>query len=395
MLPLQPEKNDSASAEILEAENREELENHEDVGAPWISRPWDPTDIRITTKTFSLREIFLQIMEDELDLAPDFQRAFVWKDAQQVRLIESILLGIPLPAFYFNLDKSGTNQVVDGVQRLSTLRNFMTDELVLWEQNLEYLKNLQGKTFSTLDPATRKRFGATQIVAHVIEPTTPDEVKYDIFSRVNTGGSPLTAQEIRHCMSKNLSRDFLKRLVESSYFDAATGKKFWTKDSNGKPIRNNARMMDREMALRFCAFHSMNLNEYSNSASLDAFLLHFTRLIDRGETSTGLDLNALEKLFIQAMLNSHTILGTLAFRRLASNGSRGAINRAIFESQAIALAEFELDDLLPFKEKIRKAFLDLFANQDYDNAVRFGTGSPLKVTRRINLAREAVIKAIS
>lgn len=376
------------------AETLLENDEQEDVGTPWLTRPWDPTDIRITTKTFSLREIFLQIMDDDLDLAPDFQRAFVWKDAQQVRLIESILLGIPLPAFYFNLDKSGTNQVVDGVQRLSTLRNFMSDELVLWEQNLEYLKTLGGRTFSTLDPATRKRFSATQIVAHVIEPTTPDEVKYDIFSRVNTGGSPLTAQEIRHCMSKSASREFLKELVESPAFDAVMDKKFWTKDLKGNLVRNNVRMMDREMALRFCAFYSMNLEDYSKSASLDAFLLQFTRLIDQGKIDQGLDLGNLKNAFFRAMVNCEAILGKFAFRRTSTNGNRGGVNRAIFESQAIALADFDLNEVLPFKDKLKKAFAELFLNQEYDNAVRFGTGAPLKVNRRINLAREAVERVI-
>jgi hypothetical protein len=177
-------------------------------------KPWDPKYIRITTKNFSIREIYSQISEDELDLAPDFQRSFVWNLRQQTRLIESILLGIPLPAFYFNQDISGAHQVIDGVQRLTTVRLFMSDLLVLAASHLEYLSSLGGLRYSTLDAAVRRRFSGTQIVAHVIEPQTPDEVKYDIFNRVNTGGSPLTAQEIRHCMSKQRSRAFLAKLVD-------------------------------------------------------------------------------------------------------------------------------------------------------------------------------------
>jgi len=118
---------------------------------------------------------------------------------------------------------------------------------------------LKGLLYSTLEPATRRRFAGTQIVAHVIEPQTPDEVKYDIFNRVNTGGSPLTAQEIRHCMSKTRSRHFLKALVESPNFDKALGDVFWNKDSTGNLVRDNLRMSDREMALRFCAFRSVRL----------------------------------------------------------------------------------------------------------------------------------------
>jgi Protein of unknown function DUF262 len=145
-------------------------------------KPWDPKHIRITTKNFTVREIYTQIEDNDLDLAPDFQRSFVWKISQQIRLIESILLGIPLPAFYFNQDSLGAHQVIDGVQRLTTVKHFMSDNLVLEEPHLEYLKALRGLSYSTLDPATRRRFAGTQIVAHVIEPQTPDEVKYDIFS---------------------------------------------------------------------------------------------------------------------------------------------------------------------------------------------------------------------
>jgi len=102
-----------------ETEARVELEDKS--GDDLRVKPWDPKHIRITTKNFTIREIYTQIEENDLDLAPDFQRSFVWKSSQQIRLIESILLGIPLPAFYFNQDKSGAHQVIDGVQRLTTV----------------------------------------------------------------------------------------------------------------------------------------------------------------------------------------------------------------------------------------------------------------------------------
>ena len=375
-----------------------QLEAEDKSGADLTVKPWDPKDIRITTKTFTLREIYTQIQETDLDLAPDFQRSFVWKEKQQVRLIESILLGIPLPAFYFNQDKFGAHQVIDGVQRLTTLRQFMSDTLELNVEYLEYLRNLKGKTFSTLDPATRRRFSGTQIVAHVIEPQTPDEVKYDIFNRVNTGGSPLEAQEIRHCMSRNRSREFLTRLVQSPHFDQAMGRFFWLKEPSGTWVRNNQRMTDREMALRFCAFYITPVDEYARTSSLDAFLLQFTRLIDNqpDQGLQHLDLEDLASKFEQAMQNCHAIMGAGAFRRwLPGPGRRGPFNRAIFESQAIALADHSLTDLLPHKDAIKQAFRDLFLDPDYDNAVRFGTGSHLKVERRITMPRQALATILS
>jgi hypothetical protein len=350
-------------------------------------KPWDPKHIRITTKNFSIREIYSQILENELDLAPDFQRSFVWNQRQQTRLIESILLGIPLPAFYFNQDSSGAHQVIDGVQRLTTVRQFMSDVLVLDPVHLEYLSTLGGLRYSTLDPALKRRFSGTQIVAHVIEPQTPDDVKYDIFNRVNTGGSPLTAQEIRHCMSKQRSREFLARLVERESFDRATSWAFWSRDPDGQPIRDNQRMSNREMALRFCAFRNVSLDAYAQASSLDAFLLEYTRRIDgmSEPPAASPNLDDLEAAFERAMANAVSILGNGAFRRWPPAASRrGPINRAIFESQAIALSEYPEEVIAQHCDAIALAFRKLFDDPEYDSSVRSGTGDVRKLKRRLD-----------
>jgi hypothetical protein len=263
----------------------------------------------------------------------------------------------------------------------------MSNVLFLKDTHLEYLKDLQGLKYDTLDPPVRRRFAATQIVAHVIEPQTPDEVKFDIFNRVNTGGSPLTAQEIRHCMSKARSREFLRSLVERDCFDQATERTFWAKNPDGRLIRNNRRMADREMALRFCAFRSTSISDYEQAGSLDSFLLEFTRKIDSGAVPPA-QLIDLESAFEKSMINCVTILGDAAFRLWPPNASRrGPINRAIFESQALALAEHENDVLLPFKDRIVASFRELFNDQVYENSVRFGTGDPRKVERRLTNPR--------
>lgn len=375
----------------------DEIIEPEDVSGDILTiKPYDPSHIRIITKNFTIREIYSQIEspDNELDLAPDFQRSFVWKERQQVRLIESILLGIPLPAFYFNQDKDGAHQVIDGVQRLTTVKRFMSNQLILETKHLEYLKDLGECSFEKLDPASRRRFSGTQIVAHVIEPQTPDEVKYDIFNRVNTGGSPLTAQEIRHCMSKSRSRSFLKKLVESDEFDKATKYAFWSKAENGEFVRNSHRMTDRELALRFCAFRKSTITEYEKSSSLDAFLLDFTRKLDNPQEIPNLAI--LKKEFNQAMENSEFILGEYAFRRcLPGVSRRGPINRAIFESQALALADYSQKTLEKHKKKIYNGFRSLFLDEKYDAAVRSGTGDARKIQRRIEKTHDMLREILS
>jgi hypothetical protein len=383
-MPVEPEL---AEDELI----GEDAVEQEDAGSTAHIKPWDPKQIRITTQSFTLREVVEQINEKTIDLAPDFQRDYVWKARQRTRLIESILLGIPLPAFYFNQDSDGSYQVVDGVQRLSTVRLFMADGHSLDKQDLEYLTKLHGHTYSNLDVADLRRFRSTQIVVHVIEPQTPDEVKYDIFGRVNTLGSPLSTQEIRHAMSKDTSRSFLRSLAELEAFDVATGWKFWEK---GRLVRNSGRMMNQELALRFCAFRRYDEADYKRFGSLDAFLVDFTKRLDGrtdGARVTESDRGALRSEFERAMTNAAQVLGYNAFRRLTpGQPRRGPVNRAVFESQAVALADYAPETLLPHKAEIEQAFRDLFANQDYLRAVAIATGDAAAVNRRLQLPREVL-----
>jgi hypothetical protein len=381
----------------LEEENLSaEIVDDEDTSSSiFNSKPWNPAKIRITTKNFSLREVVDQIRDDDIDLSPDFQREYVWKRRQRTRLVESILLGIPLPAFYFNQDDDGTYQVVDGVQRLSTIHLFMEDGHVLEANDLEYLKDLDGLKFSELDPAALRRFRSAQIVVHVIEPQTPDEVKYDIFGRVNTLGSPLSTQEIRHAMSKSRSRNFLKDLSEMSEFDLATGQNFWIRNPEipGKFLRDTGRMMNRELVLRFCAFKNFSSEEYRSYPSLDSYLVEFTRRLDgrseRAAHITDHDLFEMKQEFQRAMVNASTILGKAAFRRWPLNVTRrGPINRAVFESQALALAGYRLEDLLPKQEQILTSFRKLFEESEYARSVTVGTGDPRRVETRLVRAKD-------
>lgn len=360
-------------------------------------KPWDPGKIRITTKSFTLREIVGQIEDKEIDLSPDFQREYVWKARQRTRLIESILLGIPLPAFYFNQSEAGAYQVVDGVQRLSTIALFMTNEHRLSHIDLEYLSDLHDKTYTQLDTAAVRRFRSTQIVVHVIEPQTPDEVKYDIFNRVNTLGSPLSAQEIRHAMSGQRSRDFIGKLAESEAFDAATEQQYWKKNAEGTKVRDSGRMANRELALRFCAFRHSTIEQYRQFSSLDAFLMNFTKRIDRTVEPiiTDNELEELASAFARAMTAAREILGQAAFRRWPSKADRrGPINRAVFEAQANALADHPLKALLPRRDEVVAAFRATFDEGEYLRAVTVSTGDPNKVAYRLQHTRLVLADAL-
>lgn len=131
-------------------------------------------------------------------LDSEFQREDVWRRDRKAELIESILMGLPLPIFYFNQDKYGRLVVIDGRQRLTALFRFMDNEFPLTK--LKVLSDLNGKRFHELPPLLQGKIEDYQIQAHVILPPTPDRLKFDIFDRVNRGGMSLNKQEIRNAL---------------------------------------------------------------------------------------------------------------------------------------------------------------------------------------------------
>lgn len=344
--------------------------------------PWDPEKIRIHTKHYSLRQVVDMIHEGDIDLAPDFQRQYVWKARQRSGLIESLLLGIPLPSFYFNEDDTGRLQVVDGVQRLTTIYRYVTEpEVGLGE--VTYLHDLQGHGFGDLAAPFRRRLNSAQFVAHVIDPQTPYRVKFDIFRRINTGGTPLSAQEIRHCMSKSQSREFLKRLVSDKSFVTATG----------GALMNHPRMADREVALRFVAFRLFTSDDYEQHGSFDEFLGFVTNQLD---DPTGEDLDNLRREFVRGMTNGYAVFGENAFRKWPWDATRKSpINRALFESWGTVLADYEEAAIRSAAEELVSRAREMMTSDlEFLHSISSSTGSIRNVRTRLGKVRELAAEVV-
>lgn len=348
-----------------------------------ILKPYDPTLIRVDPKSFSLRNVLDMIDDKDLDLAPDFQRMRVWTLEQKSRLIESILLRIPLPAFYFSSNTEGFMQVVDGVQRLSTIHDFARNNAFPL-QHLEYLdRELGGKSFSDIEGTIwGKRINATQIIVNVIDPQTPTRVKFDIFKRINTGGSPLKAQEIRHCMSGTRSRELLKRLTGLKSFDDATGGR----------LSGHLRMADRELVLRWVAFTLLDdLKDYGGDdiATLEDLLNITTERVDKDES---IDLERLLDRFDCAMILAHNLFGRHTFRKwMLNDNSRYPLNKALFESFSVPLGKINRINLVDKKKDIQQAFRELCSNDGFFiSSISAGTGDPKKVRYRFQKINEII-----
>lgn len=361
-----------------------EAEKGPEEPAAEIAKPWNPEQIRVNTKQFSLRNVLDMIDDESLELAPDFQRGQVWKRKQKSQLIESVLLQIPLPAFYFAEDSNGLMRVVDGLQRLSTINDFVRggDEGTQKRfplRDLEYLE-LDGKYFDDLPAPWKRRINNAQIMVHVVDPTTPPDVMYDIFKRINTGGTPLNSQEIRHCMSKARSRDILKRMTMLPEFNKAT---------NG--MSGHPRMSDREMALRFTAFRLLGVGGYAEHAAIDLFLQHTTTLLDDPANVSGAKVDELVDGFRRAMSHAYLVFGDHAFRKWPLGYEyRNPVNRALFETWSIALAQHDTADLKRRKDAVINAARELMTSDHrYLESITSSTGDVGRVRYRFSATEQA------
>ncbi|MEM6298760.1 MAG: DUF262 domain-containing protein, partial [Bacteroidota bacterium] len=217
-----------------------------------ISVPFDPNDIKIDVKNLTIQHIIERLEHHEINFFTDYQRMpDLWDDGKKSRLVESVLLNLPLPSFYFDGNKDDSWDIVDGLQRVSTINHFVRgieneygnrDKLVL--QELEFLKQYDGFTFEELPRPLQRRFKAFSISVYVIQQGTPIQVKYNLFKRINTAGLILSPQEIRHALNQGIATEFVKELAETEAFKQATDN-----------IIRSDRMQDRDFTNRFLGFY--------------------------------------------------------------------------------------------------------------------------------------------
>ena len=354
-----------------------------------ITEPFDPTLIRVNTKSMTIDLVLRRIKEGALDLSPNLQRSNfqrmgnIWTNGAQSRLIESLLIQIPLPAFYIDATDEEHWIVVDGLQRLTALKRFIIDEELKLSE-LEFLTDLNGMVFSELIPRFRRRIEETQITINTIEEGTPSNAKFNIFKRINTGGLPLSSQEIRHALNQGQATRLLTRLAESEEFLTAT-------DHSIKDIRR----ADQECVLRFIAFTLAPYRTYA-AEDFDRFLNDTMRRMNEMAEK---ELAFLTPGFMQAMVVAHKIFGTDAFRKKDSrNGRRYPINKALFETWAVSLGQLDKEKtsvLIEKGEMLIDKFIDLVNDRDFNDAVSFGTKAIKKVNLRFSKIEGIIQEVLS
>lgn len=397
LLPVDPDDTFEGE-ETLGAELREKLSSPE----PDTTSIYPDAIVNIVPESASVFQLKRKLDKTPplIKLDPDFQRHAVWTPKQKSELVESILMGIPLPLIYVKEDDKGVYIIVDGRQRLTTLFQFMSHEFSL--QNLNVLKDLNGAYFSEatksgtkfdkfLTQTQQSKIEDCQLTLHVIKPPTQDRVTFDLFDRVNRGGTRLNNQEMRNAIYQGEATKLLNTLVSFDSFKKAT-------ENSIKPDR----MKDKYLVLRMIGFYFWRKKWLLSVKEKGSPPVEYRSDLEDFLGKTMLFLNdpvgikyceGFPEYFDKAMTACGTVLGTGCFRLpKKGDGPRRPINMALFET--VSYLVIELIDLLDKKpDSIRNGFTKLLSDEKFIRSTEYTVDSNISVYKRFEIV-ETVIEEI-
>lgn len=332
-------------------------------------------DITLKEDKYSVFDYLRKIERSKINLNPDFQRSLVWTQKQKSKFIESVILDIPLPPIYMKRDEVNALIMVDGLQRTACLRDFFAGKFAL--TGLVMLKKLNDCDINELQrkyPQYNTRLEDKQLQTYIISPSVKMEVIYDIFERINTGGTKLERQEMRNCIYAGKATRLLKEISETGSFRTAI-------DNGIMPTR----MKDREAILRCLAFV---LRDYEKeyTGSMDEFLSDAMRMLNKKTDEQIVDIK--EKT-LRIFRWAYELYGRHNFR-LPTAHTRGRISIAVMETFFYVLWHMSKDDFIHHLTELRAIRDDIFDNPDYLVAVKYSTNSKNRVDARFSILKNRV-----
>lgn len=353
-----------------------------------VNEVYPNAEVRVTRAQYSTLHI-KRLVEDrkELIIDPDFQRGNVWAKKQGAELVESILMGIPIPVMYLFEMRDGSKQVVDGRQRIAAILDFLNDKLIL--RDLKILPEYNNSKFSDLDAKMQGIFEDSQMYFYIIQPPTPERVKYDIFDRVNRGGTRLTNQEMRNALYRGKSTRLISELSKSEEFLRATGHGISSK-----------RQKDNYVVLRSISFYLLykkseivlkqNGESIEYKSDIDDFLAKMMIFIN--EKASDELIADCRAMFLRAMNNSYDIMGEDAYRFAAYEDENGKsrkrpINMPLFEMLVFIFSD---DCVTTNKFVTRNAINKFKESYDYQKMLMSNVDSSTNVTERFTTALKLI-----
>lgn len=380
MVRLLSPKELATSAVSLTAAPDEQVEGLDDrEGESWGDYPLDTLLIRNDSK--SVFEIVRRINSNGFVMDPEFQREFVWTEEKQSKLIESVLMRIPLPVFYLAEDAQGRRVVVDGLQRLTTFTRFLNGELRL---RLKDQPKLDGRTFKELEPRLQSRVEDCSLILYLIDAKVPERARLDIFERVNSG-ELLTRQQMRNSLYCGPATRFLKAEASTGLFVDSTGRSV-SSDAQRKAMR------DREFVNRFCAFQLLNVDDYRD---MDDFLANALKAMNSHANANPTEkFERLSQEFRLGLANNYFLFERHAFRKhQPQKTERAVLNASLWDVMITGLSRVPSEQVKAKRDQFRDAFFGLLRDDRFDKSITRGPNAASEVKHRFAASR-AMIKEV-
>jgi hypothetical protein len=332
------------------------------------------TVVSSNSYSMSVGELASMYKDGELNLHPEFQRFFRWTDEQKSRFIESLLLGIPIPPIFVSQRDDGKWDVIDGLQRLSTIFELMGELLNEEGEKVEplkltktkYLEALQDKTWENknnpeneLPTSARIEIKRARFDVNIVKSSSSTMAKYEIFQRLNTGGSLATPQEVRNCVLLMTSESFFNWFKELGKYPNFQACLVLTD-------RKEDEAFDLELLTRFIVMVNSEISKLQAIDELDSFL---TDEIHRIASKNDFDKISLQTAFEQTFDFLNEILGEDSFKKFKGNKYSGPILMPLFEIIAVGLGYrllhgHTLPDPTSFKEQHKVILSDAQLNRE-------------------------------
>ncbi|MBF0408698.1 MAG: DUF262 domain-containing protein [Candidatus Riflebacteria bacterium] len=323
----------------------------------------------------AIRQLYDMAVEKMIDIAPDYQRHFVWDEARQSQLIESIMLGIPVPSLFMATNKDSSWEVIDGLQRLTTIINYIGTEEIIKKTNpkckklkitgLEKLTAINGLVFEQLPKSLQMMFMTRPIRVTVLNDRSDFEVRYDLFERLNTGGVILHPQEIRNCVFAGRFNDFIRELAKYSAFRSVV------KNTPKQELTGNY----EELVLKFFAYYQdRNLFVHAVKEFLNEYMEKKTRNFDDG--------NELESIFKKTFDYLNEALPEGIVRKNRKN----ATPLILFEAITIGTANCIFESIDIDNNKLR----NILDDEELKKLTTGATNSRARLNSRIDYVKENV-----
>lgn len=349
------------------------------------------SEIIVDSYPMSIGEIMNIYKDGELDVHPEFQRFFRWDTEQKTKLIESILLGIPIPPIFVAQKLNGKWDVIDGQQRLSTILQFLQvlkkdsgekyDPLIL--SKTKFIPSLSGvrwdnnELFSEEQKITFKREKLSFTI--IKESTDNDNSKYEMFQRLNTGGTHLSPQELRNCLLIMINRPLYQILLEMS--ELASFKKSFSLTETKTEERYDLELVVRY--LLYICFTDDFLNDIDKGRNMDTFLTEELEKIAISNDS--LD-RANKENFANVFDLLQKCLGDDVFKRYKDNKFTGGTLLSSFEAIVPGVYK-NIDYWQNNIELLNERIKQLYSNEDYEFAMRKGIRALDRMSQLIKFSR--------